>query len=228
MEGMNTWLPALILLAGLGSLFSSAQVKSFQSPLDLHIENLRAHGLDPLTVGFATDCEVDLKGVSAHYGFANDQFGTWHVVSDLPKAYDHRVMHLISTAEVWRTDNRMVIEEWKAMLDAASFLRTFYCFDADKKLQMLDAADFEIPIDGTPRWGMHIRWTRKPNGEFIVSKPFHFIGADGEAAPAPKLTKDDRQIVAHWSKRLPAPMTANGLKLPALLMGESQGLSGPN
>ena len=122
----------------------------------------------------------------------------------------------------------MMIEEWKAMLDAASFSRTLYCFDADKKLRMLDVAEFEIPIDGTLRWGMHIRWTRKSNGAFIASEPFHFIGLDGEPAPVPKLTKDDRQIAAHWSQRLPAPTTSDGLKLPAALMGGSQVLSGPN
>jgi hypothetical protein len=225
---MNLWLPVLALSAGLGSLFSSAQVKSFRSPLDLHIENLRAHGIDPLTVRFATVCGVDIKAVSARYGFANDQFGTWHVVSDLPKSYDHYVMHLIGTAEVWKLDDRLVIEEWKAMLDVASISRTLYCFDTDKKLRMLDAVDFQIPVDGTLRWGMHMRWTRKPNGEFVASEPFHFIGLDGEPAPIPKLTKDDRQIAAHWSKRLPTPMTADGMKLPALLMGESKVSSGPN
>ncbi|MGA7831524.1 MAG: hypothetical protein WCA21_11225 [Terracidiphilus sp.] len=225
---MKRLLSVLAILAGMGSLISSAQVKSLQSPLDLHIEILRAHGIDPLTLRFATACGVDLKGISAHYGFANDEFGTWRVVSDLPAAYDHRVMHLIGTAEVWKLDNRLVIEEWNAMLDVASFSRTLYCFDADKKLRMLDATEFRIPVDGTLRWAMHMRWTRKPNGELIAAEPFHFIGLDGEPAPTPKLTKDDRQIAAHWSKRLPAPLTADGLKLPALLIDQGQASSGPN
>ncbi len=181
-----------------------------------------------LTVRFAAACGADLKGVSARYGFANDQFWNWHVVSDLPKAYDSRLMHMIGTAEVWKLDNRLVIEEWNAMLDVASISRTLYCFDNEKKLRMLDAAEFRIPVDGTLRWGMHIRWTVRPDGTFIASEPFHFIGLDGEPAPAPKLTKDDRQIADHWSKRLPAPMTADGLKLPASLMGDSQALSQPN
>ncbi len=227
-QPMTRLLSVVALLVGLGSLISSAQVKSFRTPLDLHIESLRAHQIDPLTVRFAAVCGVDLKGVSARYGFSNDRFETWHAVSDLPKAYDSRVMHLIGTAEVWRLDNRMVIEEWEAMLDVASVSRALYCFDADKKLRMLDAAEFRIPVDGTLRWGMHRRWTRKPDGAFIPSEPFHFIGLDGEPAPVPKLTKDDRQIAAHWSKRLPAPTTADGLKLPASLMGESQVLSQPN
>jgi hypothetical protein len=225
---MKRRLPVLIVFAGLGSLFSSAQVKSFRNPLDLHIETLRAHRIDPSTVRFATVCGVDLNGVSARYGFSNDLFQTWQVVSDLPKAYDSRVMRLIGTAEVWKLDQRLVIEEWKAVLDVASFSRTLYCFDSDKKLRMLDAADFRIPVDGTLRWGMHIRWTLKQNGTLIASEPFHFIGLDGEPVPNPKLTKDDKQIAAHWSKRLPAPMTADGLKLPSLLMGESQMQSGPN
>jgi len=227
-QRMNHWLPVLALSAGLGSLFSSAQVKSFRSPLDLHIETLRSNGIDPLTVRFAQVCGVDLNGVSARYGFSNDQFWSWQVVSDLPKAYDSRVMRLIGTAEVWKLDDRLVIEEWKAILDVATFSRTLYCFDADKKLRMLDAADFQIPVDGTLRWGMHIRWTLRPNGALIASEPFHFIGLNGEPAPAPKLTKDDKQIAVHWSKRLPAPMAADGLKLPPLLMGESQMHTGPN
>jgi hypothetical protein len=225
---MYLWLPVLILLAGLGSLFSSAQVKSFRSPLELHIENLRAHGIDPLTARFATDCGIELDGVPARYGFANDQFGTWKAVSDLPKAYDNHVMRLVGTAEVWKIGNRSVIELWNAKLDAASFSRSLYCFDADKKLRMLDSTDFEIPIDGTLRWGMHMRWTRNPNGEFTASEPFQFIGLDGEPAPVPKLTKDDRQIVAYWKKKLRAPMTAEGLKLPASLMGETEKSTGPN
>lgn len=218
----------LALSAALGSLVSSAQVKSFRSPLDLHIEILRAHGIDPLTVRFAADCGVVLKATPARYGFANDQFGTWKVVSDLPKAFDSHVMHLIGTAEIWRLDNRLVIEEWNAMLDVASFSRELYCFDADKKLRMLDSTDFRIPVDGTLRWGMHMRWSRKPDGAFVASEPFHFIGLDGQPVPDPKLTKDDKQIAAHWCKRLPAPKTADGLKLPALLMGENQAPSGPN
>jgi hypothetical protein len=225
---MNRWLPVLALFAGLGSFISSAQVKSFRTPLDLHIENLRAHGIDPLTVRLAAICGVDLKGVPAHYGFFNDQFESWRVVSDLPKVYDSRDMHMIGTAEAWKLGNRLVIEEWNAKLDAADISRTLYCFDEDKKLQMLDAEEFRIPVDGTLRWGMHLRWTLKPNGTFVASEPFHFIGLDGEPTPVPKLTKDDRQIAAHWSKRSPATMAANGLKLAALLMDESQMSHGPN
>jgi hypothetical protein len=225
---MNCLLPVLVLSVGLGSLFSSAQVRSYRSPLDRHIENLRAHGIDPLTLRFAVDCGIDLKGVPARYGFANDQYGTWQVVGDLPKAYDSHVMRPVETAEVWRPGNRALIEEWKAILNVARFSQTLYCFDVDKKLRMLDSTDFEVPIDGTQRWGMHMRWSRRPNGEFFTSEPFQFIGPDGEPAPIPKLTKDDRQIVAHWRRRLPAPTTSDGLRLPASLMGETQVLSEPN
>ena len=225
---MNHWLPVLALSAGLGSFICSAQVKSFRTPLDLHIESLHANGIDPLTVGLATVCGVDLKGVPAHFGFFNDQFRTWRVVSDLPKAYDSHVMRLIGTAEVWKIDNRLVIEEWNAKLDVANISRTLYCFDQDKKLQILDESEFRIPVDGTLRWGMHLRWTVRPDGTFTTSEPFHFVGLDGEPIPVPKLTKDDKQIAAHWSKRSPATMAANGLKLAALLMSESQTSSGPN
>ncbi|MGA2349489.1 MAG: hypothetical protein ABSF70_03570 [Terracidiphilus sp.] len=225
---MKNWLPALALIAGLGNLFSYAQVKGFRTPLDHHIENLREHGVDPQTLRFALVCGVDLKGVTARYGFANDRFATWEVVSDLPKAYDSRVMYLIETAEVWNIHHRLVVEEWIAKLDAGSYSRTLYCFGTDKELQVLDATEFQIPVDGTQRWAMHVRWMRNPNGKFVVSEPFHFIGLDGEAVPDPKLTKDDRQIANYWSKKLPTPLTADGLKLPALLMGESQAPSGPN
>jgi hypothetical protein len=225
---MNHWLPVLALSAGLGSFISSAQVKSFRTPLDLHIETLRAHGIDPLTVSFAAVCGVDLKAVPAHYGFFNDEFGSWRIVSDLPKAYDSRVIHMVGTAEAWKLSNRLVIEEWNAMLDVASISRTLYCFGEDQKLQLLDATEFRIPVDGTLRWGMHKRWVLKPNGTLAASEPFHFIGLDGEPAPVPKLTKDDKQIAAHWSKRPPAPMAANGLKLAALLMSKNQTSSGPN
>jgi len=224
---MNRWLTVLAFTAGLGSLFSSAQVKRVRSPLDVHIENIRGHRVDPLTIRFARLCGVELKAIPAQYGFSNDESETWQVVTDLPKAYDNHVMHLIGTAELWTSENRTVIEEWKAILDAGSFSRTQYCFDADRKLQILDAANFKIPIDGTQRWGMHMRWARRPDGTFFTSEPFHFIGLDGGQVPAPMLTKDDRQIADHWSKRLPAPMTLDGLKLPTLLIGNSQVLSGP-
>jgi hypothetical protein len=225
---MNHWLPVLALSAGLGSFISSAQVTSFRTPLDLHIENLRAHGIDPLTVSFAAVCGVDLKAVPAHYGFFNDEFASWRVASDLPKAYDSRVMRMIGTAEAWKLGNRLVIEEWSAMLDVASISRTLYCFGEDQKLLLLDESEFRIPVDGTLRWGMHQRRALKLNGTFAASEPFHFVGMDGEPVPVPKLTKDDKQIAAHWSKRPPATMAANGLKLAALLTSESQTSSGPN
>ncbi|MGD0095241.1 MAG: hypothetical protein ABSB60_02025 [Terracidiphilus sp.] len=225
---MSCWLPVLALSAGLGSLFSNAQVKSVRTPLDLHIEKIRAHEIDPPTLNFSTACGLDLKTLAVRYGFANDQFWNWRVVTDLPRAYDSRVMHLIGTAEVWKLNNRMMVEEWNAMLDVASVSRSLYCFDEDKKLLMIDESEFRIPVDGTQRWGMHMRWSRRLNGEFIVSEPFHFIGEDGELTQAPKLTKDDKQIAVHWSKRLPAPKTAEGLKLPAVLMDESQSSSRSN
>jgi len=225
---MSCWLPVLALSAGLGSLFSNAQVKNLQTPLDLHIAKVRAHEIDPLTARFSAACGLDVKKLTAHYGFANDQFWTWRVVGDLPKAYDLHVMHLIGTAEVWRLNQRMMVEEWNAMLDVASVSRSLYCFDLDKKLVMLDESEFRIPIDGTQRWGMHMRWSRGPKGEFVESEPFHYIGEDDQPAPIPKLTKDDRQIVVHWRRRLPAPETADGLKLPAALMGDAEKTSGPD
>ena len=42
-QPMTRLLSVVALSVGPGSLFSSAQVKSFLAPLDLHIENLRAH-----------------------------------------------------------------------------------------------------------------------------------------------------------------------------------------
>jgi hypothetical protein len=122
---MKNLLPVLAMLAGLGSLISSAQGKSFRSPLDLHIETLRSHGIDPSTIRFATACGVDIKGTSPRFGFANNELGTWHVVSDLPKSYNKYEADVISTAEVWKIDDRTVVEEWKAVLDLASISLLF-------------------------------------------------------------------------------------------------------
>jgi hypothetical protein len=206
------------VFAGLGSSISFAQLQAVQTPLDQHIEGLRALRTDALAVRFVKDCGRELDGVSERYAFANDDLWTWHAVSNLPEAYDKRVMHLIATAEIWKLENQLVVEEWKVIADEGSFTRNFYCFDKDRKLQMLDTTNFEIPVDGTLCWGMHLRWTKGPNGAWIEAQPFHFIGPDEQPISPPKLTKDDKQIARHWSKKVPMPKTIDGLKLPVELL----------
>ncbi len=201
-----------VVLLGLGSFISSAQGAGFQSPLDKYIEEVRAGKIDSAAIQLASACGVKLDGVRAHFGFANDDAWTWHVVNDLPVAYDSLGMDLVGTIEVWKVGKQFVVERWNAELDTGGFSRTLYCFNNDVKLQMLDAANFQIPVDGGPMWGMHERWRRQADGQFEAQVPFHFINMKEKSTSEPKLGEDDKEFAKHWGKKPPTSIAFSDLE----------------
>ena len=71
--------------------------------------------------------------------------------------------------------------------------------------------------DGKP-WGMHERWTRKPDGKFVASVPFQFIALDEKHDLTPKLNEDDREFAKLWGKKVPKAFSVDDLKLPPSLL----------
>jgi hypothetical protein len=199
---------------GMGPILVCGQPPSPVSPMDRYIQNVRAHRQDPAALTIAKMCGVDLSGALARYGFANDDKGTWRVVSDLPKAYDGLEMDLVDTAEVWRVGSRFLIEEWKVALDVGGFGRTLYCFDDQRKLQIVDSVNFQIPTDGGHSWAMHERWTRGANGRFLASVPFEFIDMHEIPTPPPQLDSDNRDFTKSWGHTSPTVAHVEDLKLP--------------
>lgn len=214
---MKNWLPVLIAIAGLGHSLSFAQSQGNSSPADRYIEFVREHHVDPVAAAFAKDCGLELEGAHTSYGFANDDAGTWHVVPDLPVAYDNFEMDLINTAQVWQVGAQIVIEEWNVALDVGGYERTLYCFDSDRRLRSLDATNFQLHTDDSSPWAMHVRWVWQANGKFIASTPFEYVNMQEQRVSKPKLAKEDAAFAKSWEKMSPKAMSLAELKLPAEL-----------
>jgi len=219
---MKHRLPALFLLGGLGcSIFwgkpAKTPIEDFKSPLAGYIDLLRIQSVDPAATRFALTCQISLNEVHPRFAFSNNDEGTWRVVQGLPQAYDNIEMDLIGTAEVWKTARGTFVEEWDAALDVGGFARTMYCFDVKGELDALDAANHQFPTDNGTPWGMHEQWTRKTDGSFVATIPFHFIGLKDQSVLPPKLDEDNESFAQSWGKKPPRLRMISELKLPSVL-----------
>jgi hypothetical protein len=182
---MKRALPFLLALLRFGSSFSFSQSpasqQESQSPLDSYIEGIRHHQSNSAALDFGKVCGVQF--VTNHrFAFSNDDAGTWKIVPNLPEAYENIGMDLVWTAEVWRSSEGIVLEEWEAALDVGGFERTFYCFDRLGKLKSVDSTNYQFPENGSA-WGMHERWSLRPDGKFHTTVPFQFIGVNDKPIP---------------------------------------------
>ena len=215
---MKFRLPILIVLIGIGSSISFAQVSPATDPLSKYIAIVRDHRVDPAVLRFGKDCGLGLTGVESRDAFGGEGAGSLHFVKDIATAFDNLGTDLVGIEQVWKIGGRFLIEEWNAELDSGGEARRLYCFDDRGKLQAVEESNFQIPIEDGKPWGMHEEWVRDRSGAFKALVPFEFIDLDEKPTPEPKLDADYFEFARSWGRVAPHAFPITDMKLPPELL----------
>jgi hypothetical protein len=204
-----------MLLAGLGSSISFAQVASPKDPFSQYLAGIKASSSEPSLVHAAQECGIDLNAVVPRYAYLPDN--TWILVTDLAKRIHGLQTDFFVTAAVWKQEDRALVEMWEMQLDVENENRTFYCL-AQRKILTVESSDWMLPEilqNGRkkPNWGYEQHWKRTGEGKY--ERTFKgFVDFAGESIPEQKLDEKNRRSL-NWT---PKVRTWNDLKLPSALL----------
>ncbi len=181
---MKHWLPVLMLFLGVGSCFSFAQA----DPFARYLSSVKAGTPETALLRFATDCGVDVKKIQPRYAVGPGSSFT--AVRNLARGLRSIDTDFYSTAEVWPSRERVLVEVWANSDDVGSEVRYFNCF-IGKELMKAEVVNWNVPVSkGDPKtWGYSLRWERTGNGELTKTKA-EFVDALGRTIPKPKLDSE--------------------------------------
>ena len=212
---MKKWLPILVLVAGLGSSFSFGQGSSSSSPFDRYIQNTRAGRFEPALERLAAHCGLTLN--QARVRFAERPDEVWSPVRRFPTARRDQQTDFFSTAAIWRTENKAVVEIWRMDSEAGDQTRTLYCIHdreilAGEEIHWVSENENE---DGSidPAWGYEVRWTVEKGKSFKATHE-GFVDKNGKPAAKPKLGSDAPTTFG----LIPEMLRWSDLKLPEFLL----------
>jgi hypothetical protein len=210
---MKRWLPVLALFAGLGSSFSSAQVVPPKDPFARYVAGVRTGLQEPSLRRFAAGCGVDISRIQLRYAVGPGS--SFIQVKDLPKGMQRLDTDFYSTAEVWPTADRVLVEIWANSDDVGSEARYYKCF-VNRKLTQAELIVWTVPVvqaPGVVPWGYSRRWERDTNERMQKTKA-EFVDEIEQPMPKPKLDADDEKSL-HW---IPPLGSLNELMLPPSLL----------
>jgi hypothetical protein len=211
---MKQALPVLGLLLGLGSCFSIAQAASpTKDPLARHMAGVKAGTPEPALQKFATGCNVDVSKILPRY--AAGPGSSFTPINDLAKGLRTLDTDFYSTAEVWASESRVLVEMWANSDDVGSEVRYYECFAAQELMQA-EVIEWDVPMVQSPHvvtWGYSRRWERGENGRMQRTKA-EFVDEIERPIPKPKLDADGERYIS-WTPSL-GPLSE--LKLPPALL----------
>jgi len=212
---MKHWLPVLMLLAGLGCSVCLAQNPDNTSPFDRYIEITRADRFEPALKRMADQCGVRLKQATVRFAERPDE--VWKPVQRFPSARRDQTIDFFSTAAVWRSGSKAVVELWWMNSEAGEQTRTLFCLQnremlAGEEIQWTSENQYD---DGStdPKWAYEVRWNVEQK-KFFKATLEGFVDDTEKPVPKPVLSKNAPKTfglipqMLHWSD----------LKLPESLL----------
>jgi hypothetical protein len=182
----------LFLIVGLGSCFSFAQA----DPFVRYLSSVKAGTPEPTLLRFATECGVDATKIRPRYAVGPGSSPS--AVRNLARGLRSVDTDFYSTAEVWPSQDRVLVEIWANSDDVGSEVRYFKCFIGGE-LTKAEVVNWNVPVSkGDPRiWGYSLRWERSGNGELTKTKT-EFVDALGRTISKPKLDSEGEKSL-HWN-----------------------------
>ncbi len=209
---MKRWLPALVLLAGLGSSISFAQSAQLKDPFARYSAGVKGRSPEPSMQRFAAQCSVDISKIQSRFALGPGSSLT--SVKSLARGLQGLDTDFYSTAEVWVERDRVLVEFWGNSDDVGSEVRYYKCF-VNGRLALAEVIEWNVPLDqtGPAAWGYSRRWERGADGRLQRTKA-EFVDGMEKLIPKPKLDQEGEKSL-HWAPLL-GPL--NELKLPPALL----------
>jgi hypothetical protein len=208
---MKKALPTFLLFLTLLSSFSIAQGSTLHSPFDRYLNYLRAGRTEPALARVAGLCGVNLHSSDIRY--AERPFEAWTLAKGLSHARDDQETDFFATAEVWHSDQRVLVEEWSMDSEAGDETRTFFCL---KDLQVIygEQIEWSSPQEGDGNsaitgWAYEVRW-KVEQSKFFKSILEHFVDEQEKPIRKPELGPNAPTVFGI----IPEVKTWNDLKLP--------------
>jgi len=210
---MKHWLPVLILLAGLGSSFSFAQVVPSKDPFARYIAGVKTGLQEPSLRRFAAECGVDVSKIQSRDAVGPGSSLT--PVKNLSKGMQRLDTDFYSTAEVWPAGDLVLVEIWANSDDVGSEARYYKCF-VNRKLMQAELVVWTVPLAqalGVIPWGYSRRWERG-TGRRMQRTKAEFVNEMEQPISSPKLDAEDEKSL-RW---IPPLGSLNELMLPPSLL----------
>jgi hypothetical protein len=208
---MKKLLSVLALLTGLGCSISSSQGTAKTSAFDRYIAKTRAGRSEPALRRLASQCGVALN--RSHARFAEMPEESWKHVKRLPADRADQETDFFSTAAVWRSGTKFVVEIWWMDAEAGEETRTLYCLEnqeiiSGEQIQWVGPEDEESNT-AEPEWAYEIRWKieRKKFFKTILER---FVDDDERPISKPKLGANAPKTFG----LIPEKLRWSDLKLP--------------
>jgi hypothetical protein len=185
---MNRWLTVMVLLAGLGCAVSLSQGTAKASAFDRYIAKTRAGRSEPALRRLASQCGVALS--QSHVRFAELPEERWKQVKRLPADRVDQETDFFSTAAVWHSGTKVVVEIWWMDAEAGEETRTLYCIEnreiiSGEQIQWVGPKDDDLNT-AEAGWAYEVRWKieRKKFFKTILER---FVDDDERPISKPKL-----------------------------------------
>jgi hypothetical protein len=212
---MKRWLLILALLAGLGCSISVSQQTATTSPFDRYIANTKAGRYEPALRRLASQCGVTLS--RSHVRFAEMPEESWKQVKRLPADRADQDTDFFSTAAVWHSGTKVVVEIWWMDAEAGEQTRTLYCIEHREIIsgEQIQWVSEQQNDDGStdPKWAYEVRWNVEQK-KFFKATIERFVDDKGMPVPKPKLSENAPQTFG----LIPEMLHWNDLKLPDSLL----------
>jgi hypothetical protein len=185
---MKRWLTVLVLIAGLGSSVSVSQQTVTTSPFDRYIANTRAGRFEPALRRLASQCGVTLS--RSHVRFAEMPEESWKQVKQLIANRADQEIDFFSTAAVWNSGTKAVVEIWWMDSEAGEEIRTLYCIESQQitsgeQIQWVGPKN-DDPNTTEPGWAYEVRW-KIERKKFFKTVLERFVDDDERPISKPKL-----------------------------------------
>jgi hypothetical protein len=163
---------------------------------------------EPSLRRFATECSVDISRIQPRYAIGAGS--SLDPVKSLAQGLGQLETDFYSTAEIWRSGERVLVETWANSDDVGSEVRYYKCY-LNGELVQAEVINWNVPVDkGDPKaWGYSQRWERASNGEPARTKA-EFVDGGERSIPKPKLDADGEKSLL-W---IPFLGSLDDLKLP--------------
>jgi hypothetical protein len=212
---MTKSFPVLVLLLGLGSSFSFAHSGQSDSSFDNYILTTRANRFEPVLSRVASKCGVRLALGDGR--FAERPENAWKPVRQLANGRKDQETDFFSTAAVWGSRHRAVVELWWMNSEAGDETRTLYCLHDGAVLQG-EQIEWASPqqqdsSSKSPVWAYEVRWKVAQN-KLTTSTLERFVDARERPIAKPKYGDD----VPKTFGLIPQVFEWTDLKLPDELL----------
>ncbi|MGP8253701.1 MAG: hypothetical protein ACLQHF_16855 [Terracidiphilus sp.] len=213
---MRRALPTFLLLLTLPSPFSIAQGAKRLSPFDRYLSDIRAGRTEAALVRIAELCGVNPRALDIRYAIRPGE--VWKLVKGLSHAIDDQETDFFATAEVWHTNQKVLVEEWSMDSEAGDETRRFFCL-ADRQVIYGEQIDWSAPQEeeegnpAVPGWAYEVRW-KVEQGKFFKSILEHFVNEQERPIRKPELGPNGPTVFG----LIPEIKTWNDLKLPDAML----------